>query len=165
MIPTLTSGLSCFVESCQTWFSPRQVLDSLHRHGPPVRRQGYCRVDGQRGSVPRPFLSVPLRTWACCFHSTRLSSHTHFTSEASSQVVPYGYSCDTTSTRRGFSACGLTSLLPTVVFLAFLSAQGLSVLGYDAPPLDRLSRITHRCRPGGAFPVLIGSARKVGVGR
>src|SRR6266566_9604211 len=30
---------------------------------------GYCRVDGQRGSVTRPFLSVPPRTRTCCFYS------------------------------------------------------------------------------------------------
>src|SRR3989442_10251640 len=39
-----------------------------------VRESGCCRVDGQRGSVTRPFLSVPPRTRTCCFYSIRLSS-------------------------------------------------------------------------------------------
>src|SRR5207237_3718114 len=128
-LPLTIAGEVVEVPCPQAFTGRTRRFPSARRYRPMLSAR-CCRVDGQRGSVPRPFLSVPLRTWACCFHSTRLSSHTHFTSEASSQVVPYGYSCDTTSTRRGFSACGLTSLLPTVVFLAFLSAQGLSVLGY-----------------------------------
>src|SRR5260370_38652530 len=84
--------------------------------------------------------------------------------EASSQAVQHGCSCDTTSTRQGFFFCGLTSLLPRVVFLVFLSVPGLSAPGCDVPPPDPLSRIARRYRPGGASPVLIGLAGKAGVG-